>query len=104
MIAENPNRRQILKTVSTLSAGLAVGAAGDPGRSLALASLDDMLREAVATEVVRGIVAIGATENGVIYEGAFGPSMTPDSVFWIASMTKAITAAACMQLVEQGKL
>ena len=30
--------------------------------------------------------------------------MTLDSVFWIASMTKAITAAAGMQLVEQGKL
>jgi CubicO group peptidase (beta-lactamase class C family) len=30
--------------------------------------------------------------------------MTPDTVFWIASMTKAVTAAACMQLVEQGKL
>ena len=30
--------------------------------------------------------------------------MTADSVFWIASMTKAITSAAGMQLVEQGKL
>ena len=30
--------------------------------------------------------------------------MTTDSVFWIASMTKAITTAAGMQLVEQGKL
>ena len=30
--------------------------------------------------------------------------MTADSVFWIASMTKAITTAAGMQLVEQGKL
>jgi CubicO group peptidase (beta-lactamase class C family) len=30
--------------------------------------------------------------------------MTADSVFWIASMTKAITTAAAMQLVEQGKL
>ena len=30
--------------------------------------------------------------------------MTVDSVFWIASMTKAITTAAGMQLVEQGKL
>jgi CubicO group peptidase (beta-lactamase class C family) len=30
--------------------------------------------------------------------------MTQDSVFWIASMTKAVTAAAGMQLVEQGKL
>jgi CubicO group peptidase (beta-lactamase class C family) len=42
--------------------------------------------------------------KGIVYEGAFGPSITADSVFWIASMTKAITGAACMQLVEQGKL
>jgi methyl acetate hydrolase len=30
--------------------------------------------------------------------------MTPDTVFWIASMTKAITSTAAMQLVEQGRL
>ena len=30
--------------------------------------------------------------------------MTAESVFWIASMSKAITCAAGMQLVEQGKL
>ena len=30
--------------------------------------------------------------------------MTADSVFWIASMTKAMTSAGGMQLVEQGKL
>ena len=30
--------------------------------------------------------------------------MTLDSVFWIASMTKAVTTAAAMQMVEQGKL
>jgi CubicO group peptidase (beta-lactamase class C family) len=53
----------------------------------------------------------GATGKEVIYQGAFGKrdlsqgrSMTADSVFWIASMTKAITTAAGMQLVEQGKL
>src|SRR3989441_12034691 len=33
-----------------------------------------------------------------------GASMTLDTVVWIASMTKAITAAAAMQLVERGKL
>jgi methyl acetate hydrolase len=49
-------------------------------------------------------VAIGATDKGIVYEGAFGPGMSADSLFWIASMTKAITGAACMQLVEQGKL
>jgi CubicO group peptidase (beta-lactamase class C family) len=30
--------------------------------------------------------------------------MSTDTVFWIASMTKAITSTAAMQLVEQGKL
>lgn len=30
--------------------------------------------------------------------------MTLETVFWIASCTKLITAIACMQLVEQGKL
>ena len=30
--------------------------------------------------------------------------MTPDTVVWIASMTKAITSAAAMQLVERGQL
>jgi len=33
-----------------------------------------------------------------------GTAMEVDTVVWIASMTKAITAAAAMQLVEQGKL
>jgi len=33
-----------------------------------------------------------------------GAPMLPDTVVWIASMTKAITSAAAMQLVEQGKL
>jgi CubicO group peptidase (beta-lactamase class C family) len=33
-----------------------------------------------------------------------GPEMTPDTVFWLLSMTKAVTATACMQLVERGKL
>src|SRR5262249_48524992 len=33
-----------------------------------------------------------------------GAAMTPDTVFRIASMTKAIASVAAMQLVEQGKL
>ena len=33
-----------------------------------------------------------------------GPAMVDDTVFWIASMTKAITSTAAMRLVEQGKL
>jgi CubicO group peptidase (beta-lactamase class C family) len=30
--------------------------------------------------------------------------MSPDTVVWIASMSKALTSTAAMQLVERGKL
>jgi methyl acetate hydrolase len=73
--------------------------------------IDRVLKAAADRGDVPGVVAMAATRDGVCYEGAFGrralPSgaaMTPDSVFWIASMTKAITSTAAMQLVEQGKL
>jgi len=115
MTSRNPNRRDVLKTVTTLAAAsslagvtahraVAATAASDPGLSPSLAQVDQVLRQAVDARAVPGIVAIGATDKGIVYEGAFGPSITADSVFWIASMTKAITATACMQLVEQGKL
>lgn len=75
------------------------------------APIDRALRQATQTGDVPGVVAVAATSRAVIYEGAFGTRelgkdepMMLDSVFWIASMTKAITCAAAMQLVEQGKL
>lgn len=40
---------------------------------------------------------------GVKQAGKPAP-MTKDSVFWVASCTKLITAIACLQLVEQGKI
>jgi len=73
--------------------------------------IDSVLKQAVDARDVPGVVAMAATDKGVLYEGAFGPraldasaSMTPDTVFRIASMTKAIATVAAMQLVEQGKL
>jgi methyl acetate hydrolase len=60
---------------------------------------------------VPGVVAVAANDKGVIYQGAFGtrdlaqgPAMTVDTIFRIASMTKAVTSVAAMQLVEQGRL
>ena len=76
-----------------------------------LPQVDAVLRQAAASGEVPGVVAMAATDRGVLYEGAFGrraldqpKPMTLDSVFRIASMTKAITSVAAMQLVEQGKL
>src|SRR5215207_9397374 len=75
------------------------------------AEIDQLLRQKSDAKEIPGVVAVAATGNEVIYEGAFGKrdlakddAMTADSVFWIASMTKAVTAAGAMQLVEQGKL
>jgi len=73
--------------------------------------IDRTLREAIEAGTVPGVVAMAATADSAIYEGAFGvrrlgavAPMTHDTVFRIASMTKAITCVAAMQLVEQGKL
>ncbi len=72
---------------------------------------DRVLREAADAAKVPGVVAMAASREGPIYQAAFGkralpsgPAMTVDTVFWIASMTKAITSTAAMQLVERGKL
>src|SRR3984893_5861167 len=75
------------------------------------AQIDQILRTKSDAKEIPGVVAMAANSKEVIYQGAYGKrdlskddAMTADSVFWIASMTKAITAAAGMQLVEQGKL
>jgi methyl acetate hydrolase len=75
------------------------------------AKVDAVLNGAVSSGNVPGVVALAADDKGVIYEGAFGKrnlvtgaAMTPDTMFWIASMTKAVTSTAAMQMVEQGKL
>jgi methyl acetate hydrolase len=76
-----------------------------------LSLVDRALREAADAKEVPGVVAVAVTDAEIVYEAAFGrrditkpDPMTMDTVFWIASMTKAITCAAAMQLVEQGKL
>lgn len=74
-------------------------------------SADGILKAAVSRGDVPGVVAGATTAEGTVYEGGFGEravgsgaAMTPDTVGWIASMTKAVTGTAAMQLVEQGRL
>src|SRR5256884_9103573 len=76
-----------------------------------LKNVDPSFQQAVESKKMPGVVAMAATDKGVLYEGAFGrrelgkdAPMSLDTVVWIASMTKAITATAAMQLVERGKL
>ena len=109
------SRRDIM--LGTTAAGVAGAtsqavAQGAAQGGAATAPIDRLLRQAVEAKQVAGVVALAATDQGPVYQGAFGKrslvpgaaDMTMDSVFWIASMTKAITSTAAMQLVEQGKL
>jgi methyl acetate hydrolase len=73
--------------------------------------LDDLLAAGVKNGHVPGVVAAMVDKNGLTYIGSAGERtigtgdvMTTDTVGAIASMTKAITGAAVMQLVEQGHL
>ena len=70
-----------------------------------------MLSNGTASGSVPGVVVAAVFPDGAVVTAAAGVRdvstavpMTPDTVVWIASMTKAITAAAAMRLVEQGKL
>ena len=75
------------------------------------AALDAQFQDAVSSGKLAGAVAMAAKADGtVLYNGVFGErrlgsgqAMTADTVFWIASMTKAITCVGMLQLIEQGK-
>lgn len=74
-------------------------------------AVDALLARAVGAGDVPGAVSAATTRDATVFESACGErvlgsgvAMTPDTVMWIASMTKPITGVAAMQLVEQGKL
>ncbi|MDY0748104.1 serine hydrolase domain-containing protein [Paucibacter sp. R3-3] len=119
------NRRRLLSGASSLlatAATLSAFASRDtqaasrtsgpnPAHSRAYPSIDQTLQRAVDDGTVAAVVAMGATDQGLVYQGARGQAnatihepIGPDTIFWLLSMTKSITATACMQLVEQGRL
>ncbi len=112
MIRRQIRRREILKSAAAAAVFTSFGARiGRAAAAVPHAQIDAVLRRATEAGEVPGVVATAATDKGVFYEGAFGtrdlakgPAMTPDTIFRIASMTKAVTSVAAMQLVEQGKL
>ena len=76
-----------------------------------LRRMDASAIDALLERAVPGVVAITGDRDGVRYEGAFGllslegdRPVLPDTMFWIASMTKAIVSVAALQLIEQGSL
>jgi CubicO group peptidase (beta-lactamase class C family) len=80
----------------------------DPARA---AVIDRALQRYIDTDRVAGIVALVMQDGQVVYEKAFGWAdkeagrrMTTDTIFRIASQTKALTSVAIMQLIEEGLL
>jgi CubicO group peptidase (beta-lactamase class C family) len=75
-----------------------------------MAKLDAMLEEAMEKEQVPGMVAMVVKDGKVVYHSAkgladveSGKTMEQNSIFRIASQTKAITSTAIMILWEEGK-
>ena len=73
--------------------------------------IDQLLEQAARERVVPGVVAVAGDRDGTSYEGAFGvlsvdgdEPVQLDTVMWIASMTKAFTSVAALQLLEQGSI
>jgi methyl acetate hydrolase len=107
------NRREFMKAAAALLAAAAAqqGRFAYAGESDLKQIVDALLRQATDAADVPGVIATATTRDSTIYEGAFGirtlgqdTAMTMDTVVWIASMTKALTGTAAMQMVEQGKL
>ena len=69
------------------------------------------MERAVAKDEIPGAVVLVAHKGKIIREAAYGLAdverktpFTTDTICWIASITKPVTAAAAMKLVEAGKL
>src|SRR5882757_7215632 len=111
------DRRSFLASGSMIAAATLASSTLQPVTALAqpprgnFAAIDAALDAAVSNGAVLGVAAIAATRDGIVYDGASGKAnvetgaaLRDDTVFWLLSMTKAFTATAAMQLIEQGRM
>ncbi len=111
--------RAIALLIVILSAGVSAGqratpkpaAAVDAVRSQRFKRLDAVLQEHIDQNRIAGIVALVLKDGKPIYERALGWSdkeakrpMKVDTIFRIASQTKALTSVAVLSLMEEGRL
>lgn len=95
--------------------GITSGAQSTPSRPALsperLARINRVLQEYVDKSHVAGVVALVLQDGQPVYERAVGWSdkeagrrMSMDTIFRIASQTKALTSVAILSLVEEGKM
>jgi CubicO group peptidase (beta-lactamase class C family) len=115
-----PRLRTIALLLVMLSAGMSAGQRATPKPAAAAAEgvswerlkrLDAVLQEHIDRNRIAGIVTLVLRDGKPIYERALGWSdkeanrpMKVDSIFRIASQTKALTSAAILALMEEGRL
>src|SRR5215831_2710041 len=67
------SRRELLQSTAAIVATASLGASiGRAAVAQPRAQIDPVLRRATEAREVPGVVAMAATDKGVIYEGAFG--------------------------------
>jgi CubicO group peptidase (beta-lactamase class C family) len=76
-----------------------------------LSGIGATMQELIAKNEIAGAVTVVVTKDKCIHLESTGFAdvaakrpMTPDTLFWIASMTKPITGAAILMLQDEGKL
>jgi CubicO group peptidase (beta-lactamase class C family) len=81
------------------------------GASPKIPGVSAAMQKAVEDGEISGAVTVIATKDRVLHCDATGLAdigrkepMKPDSLFWIASMTKPVTAVAVLMLQDEGKL
>lgn len=80
------------------------------GATAGAGQIDETLGTGIAQRKIPAAVGMAASAEKILYSGAFGTRdssgvpVAADSIFSIASMTKAITTTAALQLVEQGQV
>ncbi len=82
-----------------------------PAAAQVFDAVDGQMKNFVKAKEVSGVVTLVADNEKVLHLSAIGLAdvekqlpMATDSIFWIASMTKPITATAVMMMQEEGKL
>jgi CubicO group peptidase (beta-lactamase class C family) len=108
----------ILRVAATLltllPAASGLGADQGPGERAkppAISGVGEGMSRFVHDREIAGAVTLVATPDRIIHLDATGKAdiaadrpMRPDAIFWIASMTKPITATAVLMLQDEGKL
>lgn len=81
------------------------------GDAPAISGVRDRMQTFIAANEIAGAVTLVADPEGIVHLMAQGDAdvaaqkpMKPDTIFWIASMTKPVTATAVMMMVDSGKL